>query len=51
MRIDAHHHVWDLAVRDQVWTRDLPVLRCWSLRLRRSRRVSGRTRVVTSCPR
>jgi hypothetical protein len=20
MRIDAHHHVWDLAVRDQPWT-------------------------------
>ncbi|MET9582708.1 amidohydrolase family protein [Streptomyces sp. NPDC006539] len=27
MRIDAHHHVWDLAVRDQPWTRDLPALR------------------------
>lgn len=27
MRIDAHHHVWDLAVRDQPWTADLPVLR------------------------
>ncbi|WP_329292881.1 amidohydrolase family protein [Streptomyces sp. NBC_01455] len=27
MRIDAHHHVWDLTVRDQPWTRDLPVLR------------------------
>jgi L-fuconolactonase len=25
--IDAHHHVWDLAVRDQPWTADLPVLR------------------------
>jgi L-fuconolactonase len=19
VRIDAHHHVWDLAVRDQLW--------------------------------
>jgi L-fuconolactonase len=26
-RIDAHHHLWDLAVRDQPWTADLPVLR------------------------
>jgi L-fuconolactonase len=26
-RIDAHHHVWDLAVRDQAWTADLPLLR------------------------
>jgi L-fuconolactonase len=26
-RIDAHHHIWDLAVRDQEWTADLPVLR------------------------
>jgi L-fuconolactonase len=26
MRIDAHHHVWDLAVRDQPWTADLPGL-------------------------
>lgn len=26
-RIDAHHHVWDLAVRDQPWTADLPILR------------------------
>ncbi|MFE4956005.1 amidohydrolase family protein [Streptomyces sp. NPDC056653] len=26
-RVDAHHHVWDLSVRDQPWTRDLPVLR------------------------
>lgn len=25
--IDAHHHVWDLSVRDQEWTRDLPALR------------------------
>ncbi|NUR63129.1 MAG: amidohydrolase family protein [Catenulispora sp.] len=25
--IDAHHHVWDLAVRDQPWTADLPALR------------------------
>lgn len=23
MRIDAHHHVWDLSVRDQPWTRDI----------------------------
>jgi L-fuconolactonase len=27
IRIDAHHHVWDLSVRDQPWTADLPVLR------------------------
>ncbi|MEV6051945.1 amidohydrolase family protein [Streptomyces sp. NPDC052107] len=27
MRIDAHHHLWDLTVRDQPWTRDLPALR------------------------
>jgi len=27
VRIDAHHHLWDLAVRDQPWTRDLPTLR------------------------
>jgi L-fuconolactonase len=27
IRVDAHHHVWDLAVRDQPWTADLPVLR------------------------
>jgi L-fuconolactonase len=27
MRIDAHHHVWDLAVRDQPWTATLPQLR------------------------
>lgn len=26
MRIDAHHHVWDLSVRDQPWTDDLPGL-------------------------
>lgn len=26
-RVDAHHHVWDLTVRDQPWTRDLPALR------------------------
>lgn len=25
-RIDAHHHMWDLAVRDQEWTADFPVL-------------------------
>jgi L-fuconolactonase len=25
--IDAHHHLWDLTVRDQPWTADLPVLR------------------------
>jgi L-fuconolactonase len=25
--VDAHHHVWDLAVRDQPWTRQVPVLR------------------------
>jgi L-fuconolactonase len=27
MRIDAHHHVWDLSVRDQPWTADLAILR------------------------
>lgn len=27
MRIDAHHHLWDLAVRDQPWTHDIPALR------------------------
>ena len=27
MRVDAHHHLWDLDVRDQPWTRDLPALR------------------------
>ena len=26
-RIDAHHHVWDLAVRDQPWIADLSPLR------------------------
>jgi L-fuconolactonase len=26
-RVDAHHHVWDLAIRDQPWTAELPVLR------------------------
>lgn len=26
MRIDAHHHVWDLTVRDQPWTVGDPVL-------------------------
>jgi L-fuconolactonase len=26
-RIDAHHHVWDLSVRDQPWTAKLPLLR------------------------
>ncbi len=26
-RIDAHHHLWDLAVRDQDWTRELPAIR------------------------
>jgi L-fuconolactonase len=25
--VDAHHHVWDLAVRDQPWTAELPALR------------------------
>lgn len=25
--IDSHHHVWDLAVRDQPWTAELPALR------------------------
>jgi L-fuconolactonase len=27
LRIDAHHHVWDLTVRDQPWTEGMPVLR------------------------
>jgi L-fuconolactonase len=27
MRIDAHHHLWDLSVRPQPWTDGLPVLR------------------------
>jgi L-fuconolactonase len=27
MRIDAHHHVWDLEARDQPWTAELPTLR------------------------
>jgi len=27
VRIDAHHHVWDLTVRDQPWTAPLPPLR------------------------
>lgn len=27
MRVDAHHHVWDLSVRDQPWTAQLPTLR------------------------
>jgi L-fuconolactonase len=27
MRVDAHHHLWDLAVRDQPWTAGLPPLR------------------------
>lgn len=26
-RIDAHHHVWDLSVRDQPWTAESPALR------------------------
>lgn len=26
-RIDSHHHVWDLTVRDQAWTVDFPPLR------------------------
>ncbi len=25
-RVDAHHHVWDLSVRDQEWTREFPLL-------------------------
>ena len=24
MKVDAHHHVWDLSVRDQPWTAELP---------------------------
>lgn len=24
--VDAHHHLWDLAVRDQPWTHELPAL-------------------------
>jgi L-fuconolactonase len=27
IRVDAHHHLWDLSVRDQPWTAELPVLR------------------------
>lgn len=27
MKIDAHQHVWDLTVRDQPWTAELPMLR------------------------
>lgn len=27
VRIDAHHHLWDLTVRDQPWTAGLPALR------------------------
>jgi L-fuconolactonase len=27
VRIDAHHHLWDLDVRDQPWTAELPALR------------------------
>jgi L-fuconolactonase len=27
MRVDSHHHVWDLAKRDQPWTAGLPALR------------------------
>jgi L-fuconolactonase len=26
-RIDSHHHFWDLSVRDQPWTAELPALR------------------------
>jgi predicted TIM-barrel fold metal-dependent hydrolase len=26
MRVDVHHHVWDLTVRDQPWTTELPPL-------------------------
>ncbi|HTT90577.1 MAG TPA: amidohydrolase family protein [Acidimicrobiales bacterium] len=26
-RVDAHHHVWDLSVRDQPWTAGMPALR------------------------
>ena len=26
MRVDAHHHLWDLAVRPQPWTEPFPVL-------------------------
>jgi L-fuconolactonase len=25
-RVDAHHHLWDLAVREQTWTEALPLL-------------------------
>jgi L-fuconolactonase len=27
IRVDAHHHVWDLSVRDQPWTHEVPTLR------------------------
>jgi L-fuconolactonase len=26
-RVDAHHHLWDLGVREQPWTAELPALR------------------------
>jgi L-fuconolactonase len=26
LRVDAHHHVWDLDVREQAWAADLPTL-------------------------
>jgi L-fuconolactonase len=26
IQVDAHHHVWDLAARDQPWTADFPAL-------------------------
>lgn len=42
-RVDAHHHVWDLAVRDQPWARALPsIYRSFSLAdLRPSLRAAG----------
>lgn len=47
-RIDAHQHVWDLAVRPQPWTDDFPVLqRSFALDdVRDEQRVAGVTATV-----
>jgi L-fuconolactonase len=54
MRIDAHHHLWDLAVRDQPWTADIPLLnRTFTIdELRPDLRVNGidATVVVQTIP-
>lgn len=26
MRIDSHHHLWDLTTREQLWTTNIPTL-------------------------